>query len=184
MAPLPKRVHVGAHHPRQHLLGDARKRRDARPCLVRSLSSCGVGERLHGGRQDHVRAQHGRGERRRRLLPVRASLVHHRENSLGAGGGSLGAHSLPDLLRRRVADDEHVLGLPHPQAVVDDGTDGAFELGHRMHRINPRCAACFSLPRQLPTLVSRRVSGSNGRPATATIDRPAGVAQSVRAAES
>ena len=56
--------HVGAHHPGEHLLGDAGQGRDPRARLRRRLARGGVGERLDGRSEDDVGLPHRGGDRR------------------------------------------------------------------------------------------------------------------------
>ena len=56
-------VHVGAHHPGEHLLGDAGEGRDPRAGLGGGVARRRVRERLHGRSEDDVGRAHRRGDR-------------------------------------------------------------------------------------------------------------------------
>jgi hypothetical protein len=61
------------------------------------------------------------------LFPLR----EHREHSFGAHTLGLSAQSLGQPLRRRVADDDDAIGLPHSQALANNSLDGPFQVAHR-----------------------------------------------------
>ena len=75
-------LHVGAHHPREHLLGHAGQRRAPRPVLAGALAGGRVRERLDGRRQHHVGGCHRLRDRPRRLRGVRGPLGDHRQDRL------------------------------------------------------------------------------------------------------
>ena len=60
---------------------------------------------------------------------------------IGPRPSGLAAQALPEPERRRIGDHEHVLARGHPEAVVDDGGDGAFEVGPIRHRGDPNGVA-------------------------------------------
>ena len=97
---------------------------------------------------------------------MRRALVHHDQHRVGADRGGLVPQRIPDRPRRRIDHHDHVLALLDRQALFDHGPDGRGEVAHRRRIISGSYAA------DRP----RRSSGyTRGR---------AGVAQSVRAAES
>ena len=137
-APAPQPIHVRAHHPRQHLLGHPRKRRDPRPRLARRLARGGVRERLDGRREHDVGGGHRRGQRAWRLAGVRVALVHEGEHGIRAGSGRLGAQALGEIAGRGVADDEDLLGLGDTETIAHYRPHGIVEIAHRT---NPRARA-------------------------------------------
>ena len=147
-------LHLGAHHPGQHLLGDAGHRRDPGAGLARGLAGGGVGERLDRRRDHHVGGEHRRGDRRRRLGGVRLALRHHRQGRVGALALGDAADQRPERLGGRIADHQH---RPRPGATA------------RHSRT---------------TTPDRSVQLLGHAAKAITIPVPAGVAQLVRAAES
>ncbi len=119
---------VGAHHPRQHLLGYTRQGGDPRTRLARRLAGRGVRERLHGGRQHDIGAGHSSRQPRGRLPGMRCPLGHHREDRLRSGLRRLVAQCVPDRFGRRVADHQHLLAVADPQALPNDRPNSPIEV--------------------------------------------------------
>ena len=150
------RVEVDRHEAREEVGGDAGERRAPDAGLGGGLAGLGVRERLRGRRDEDVDGRERGGDRRRRLAAVLRARVHEGEHGVGAGAGGLRAQRLGEVARALVADDEDVLAGLDRQAAADDGLDGEVEVGRHGGRDYP----------------------------AAKLAPPAGVAQSVRAAES
>src|SRR5579859_5462519 len=128
-----------------------------------------MADRLRRRRYVDVRREHRRRHRLRWLVPVLSPRVDDREHSVGPGAGGSVAQGLADRARAGIGDDKNLLAGLDGKAALDDRGYGWREIGHR--RII--CGA--------PTPL---LGAPTPAPRAARLAPRAGVAQSVRAAES
>ena len=172
------RVEVDGHHPREHVLGDARHRRAPRApaSLARLRAGVWLSDRLVGAMntsQAASAAAIGRGG----SVPsvARSSIIASTASAPRLRG--LLAQRLADRARAGVDDHQHVLARLDRQAAVDDRADGGARSG--MRRI-----ICRGGDRAAARPLRQRAVARAPAPSDARLAALAGVAQSVRAAES
>ncbi len=137
--PLRRRLlHVGAHHAGEHLGGHAGKGGDPGAGLARGLAGRGVGERLDRRRQDDIGCGHRRRQGRGRLARMRLALRHHGQDGVGPRILGLAAKPLPQPLRGRVADHQHLLAGRDAETVADHRPHSLSELIGHAERLFPR----------------------------------------------
>ena len=124
-------VHVGAHHPGEHLLGDARvASRSAPRLLVAALraavceSDWTVGARTTSALPSPPRPAAAARRRAGRARPSAPGQRRRRPPRLAA-------KPLAEAERRRVGDDEDLLALLDAKAVAHNRAHCSFEIAHR-----------------------------------------------------
>ena len=152
----PQALDVGAHHPREHLLGRPRagsrsaRRPRWRPCARRCARATGpVGQRTTSAAA--IAAATGAGGSAACVV----ALGHQREHAVGAGPAGLAAQALAEPDRRRVADHQHLLAGADSEAVANHGGDRPLELGHGCGRLRFSFTLGFSWSASPPSGVNR-----------------------------